>query len=134
MRMRNLVEQPVDLLAEPKQPEEMGYVELSRYVDALERSGGDGRPLRVDLALKLAVPFTCIVITIFAAPLMVAAPRTGGAYGVAISLATAVVFLVLVQLSRTIGIGGVVPPTLAAWLPNILFGLMGLYLLKRAPT
>lgn len=134
MRMRNLVEKPVDLLAEPKKPEEMGYAELSRYVGALERSGGDGRPLRVDLALKLAVPFTCIIITIFAAPLMVAAPRTGGAYGVAVSLVTAVVFLVLVQLSRTIGIGGLVPPTLAAWLPNILFGVIGLYLLRRAPT
>lgn len=134
MRMRNLVEQPADLLAEPKKPEEMGYAELRRYVDALERSGGDGRPLRVDLALKLAVPFTCIIITIFAAPLMVSAPRTGNAYGVAISLVTAIVFLVLVQLSRTIGIGGLVPPTTAAWLPNIAFGVIGLVLLKRAPT
>jgi lipopolysaccharide export system permease protein len=134
MRMRNLVERPADLLAEPKKPEEMGYAELRRYADALERSGGDGRPLRVDLALKLAVPFTCIIITVFAAPLMVSAPRTGNAYGVAISLVTAIVFLVLVQLSRTIGIGGLVPPTTAAWLPNIAFGVMGLYLLKRAPT
>jgi lipopolysaccharide export system permease protein len=134
LRMNSLVEQPLDLLAEPKRPEEMGYAELSRYVDALERSGGDGRRLRVDLALKIAVPFTCIIIAIFAAPLVVSAPRTGNAFGVAISLGTAIVFLVLVQLSRTFGSGGIIPPALAAWLPNIVFALLGLYLLRKAPT
>jgi lipopolysaccharide export system permease protein len=134
MRMRELLERPADLLAEPKRPEEMGYTELNRYVEALERSGGDGRQLRVDLALKIAVPFTCLIIAIFAAPLVVSAPRTGNAYGVAISLATAIVFLVLVQLSRTFGAGGVISPTLAAWLPNIVFGALGLYLLRQAPT
>jgi lipopolysaccharide export system permease protein len=134
MRMRAMVEYPADLLAEPKKPEEMGYAELTEYVQALERSGGDGLQLRVDLALKLAVPFTCFIIAVFAAPLVVSAPRTGNAYGFAVSLGTAVVFLVLVQLSRTFGSGGVIHPTVAAWLPNAVFLLLGLYLLKRAPT
>jgi lipopolysaccharide export system permease protein len=134
MRLRTLVEQPRDLLAEPKKPEEMRYAELERYVNALERSGGNGRMLRVHLALKIAVPFTCIIIAIFAAPLVAAAPRTGGAYGIAVALATTIVFVVLVQLSRTFGTGGLVPPTLAAWLPNMLFLGMGLWLMRRAPT
>jgi len=134
MRLRTLVEQPRDLLAEPKKPEEMRYAELERYVNALERSGGDGRMLRVHLALKIAVPFTCIIIAIFAAPLVAAAPRTGGAYGIAVALATTIVFVVLVQLSRTFGTGGLVPPVLAAWLPNMLFFGMGLWLMRRAPT
>ncbi|HEX9703910.1 MAG TPA: LptF/LptG family permease, partial [Gemmatimonadales bacterium] len=37
MRARVLVERPADLLARPKSPEEMGYFELGRYIDALER-------------------------------------------------------------------------------------------------
>jgi lipopolysaccharide export LptBFGC system permease protein LptF len=45
-----------------------------------------------------------------------------------------VTFLVLVQLSRTIGSGGLIPPTLAAWLPNIMFGSAGLWMLRKAPT
>jgi len=134
MRMRTILEAPEDLLAEPKKPEEMGYAELTRYVEALEASGGDGGQLRVDLALKIAVPFTCFIIAIFAAPLVVSAPRTGNAYGFAVSLGTAVVFLVLVQLSRTFGSSGVIAPTVAAWLPNAVFFALGLYLLKRAPT
>ena len=131
---RSLVETPAALLAEPKAPEEMGYAELSRYIDALERSGGDARKLAVDRALKLAVPVTCLVIAIFAAPLAITGPRTSAAYGVAISLATTILFLTLIQLSRAVGSGGLLPPTLAAWTPNILFGGVGLWLLKRAPT
>jgi lipopolysaccharide export system permease protein len=131
---RSIVETPQDLLAEPKAPEEMRYAELGRYIDALERSGGDGRKLSVDRALKIAVPMTCLIIVIFAAPLAITGPRASAAYGIAISLATTILFLTLVQLSRAIGSGGLLPPTLAAWIPNILFGSIGLFLLKRAPT
>ena len=134
MSLRSLTETPPDLLIEPKKPEEMRYAELGRYVEALERSGGDGRLLRVHLALKIAVPFTCIIIAIFSAPFVVSGPRTGGAFGVALSLSTAVVFLVLQQLARTFGSGGIMSPEFAAWLPNIVFLGIGLWVLKKAPT
>lgn len=134
LRQRSLTETPADLLVEPKEPREMQYAELSRYIDDLERSGGDGRKLRVRLALKIAVPFTCIVIAIFGAPLALTAPKASGAVGVGISLATTVVFLLLVQLSEAVGAGGLVPPVGAAWIPNIVFMGIGLLLLARAPT
>jgi lipopolysaccharide export system permease protein len=131
---RSLLETPADLLVEPKEPREMHYAELGRYIDDLERSGGDGRKLRVRQALKFAIPFTCIVIALFGAPLAVTAPRTSGALGIGISLVITVIFLMLIQLSEAIGAGGLLPPRLAAWLPNIVFGAMGLVLLARAPT
>jgi len=134
MRMRSLVETPAALLAEPKDPEEMRYGELRRYIEWLERSGGDARKLRVDLALKLAIPFTCIIIAVFGAPLAVTAPRAGGAFGIGVSLATTVVFLTLVQLSKAVGAGGLLPPTLAAWMANIVFGAAGVWLAKQTPT
>lgn len=134
MRLKSMVETPAALLAEPKEPDEMRYGELSRYIGWLERSGGDARKLRVDLALKIAIPFTCIIIAVFAAPLAVTAPRAGGAFGIGVSLATTVVFLTLIQLSKAVGAGGLLPPTLAAWTPNILFGAAGLWLVKRTPT
>jgi lipopolysaccharide export system permease protein len=134
LRQRALVETPAALLAEPKAPEEMRYNELGRYADALERSGGDARKLRVDRALKLAIPATCLIIAIFAAPLAITAPRAGGAFGVGVSLAITILFLTLVQLSKAIGAGGVLPPTAAAWAPNALFGIIGVWLMRRAPT
>ena len=127
-------ETPEQLLIEEKRPEEMRYAELGRYIQSLERSGGDGRQLRVGQALKIAVPFTCLVITLFGGPMVMSAPRASGATGVAISLGTTFIFLTLVQLSRAVGQGGLIPPTVAAWLPNVAFGVAGGWLLFRVRT
>jgi lipopolysaccharide export system permease protein len=134
MRVSQFKEEPAALLAEPTEPGEMGYAELGRYVDALERSGGDGRKLRVGQELKIAVPFTCLVIAIFSAPLAITSPRTSGAVGIGIGLGTTVVFLLLVNLSQAIGTGGLLPPIWAAWMPNILFLLAGSGMLLKVRT
>lgn len=134
MYLGALTERPAELLAQPKLPEEMRYAELGRYIEDLQRSGSDVRQLRVDRELKLSIPFTCIVIALFAAPLALTSPRGSGAVGVGISLATTVVFLTMIQLFRAMGSGGALSPVLAAWLPNALFFAAGVILMKRAPT
>src|SRR5207237_4999770 len=83
LRTAELRETPADLLAEPKAPDEMRYAELGRYVDALSRSGSDTKKLQVERAVKLSVPFACIIIALFGAPLAISTPRSGTAWGVA---------------------------------------------------
>ena len=134
MRLRALRQSPADLLAESKGPDEMRYAELGRYIDALKRSGNDANKLIVEQALKLALPVTCLIIALFGAPLAVTTPRAGPAGGVAISLATALIFLLLTQLTKAIGSGGVINPTVAAWSPNVIFLFAGLVLLARVRT
>jgi lipopolysaccharide export system permease protein len=134
MRLRALTQAPADLLAESKAPDEMRYAELGRYIDALKRSGNDANKLIVEQALKIALPATCLIIALFGAPLSVQAPRAGAAIGVAISLGTTVIFLLMTQIMKAVGAGGLVDPTLAAWLPNIMFLLAGLVLMARVRT
>jgi len=134
LRSRTLQERPVDLLAEPKSPDEMRYAELRRYVDALMRSGSNAKKLQVELALKIAIPFICLLIALFGAPLAISTPKSGAAWGVAASLATTFIVLLMFQLAKAIGAGGVMPPLLAAWAPNILVGVASVYLLRKAPT
>ena len=134
LRTRDLREGPVELLAEPKAPDEMRYAELGRYIDALARSGSDTKKLRVERALKLSVPFACIIIALFGAPLAITTPRSGAAWGVAVCLATTFIDLLMFQLSKAVGAGGVLPPSFAAWVPNFVFGAAGLWLLKKART
>ena len=133
-RLRALSQEPVDLLAEPKAPEEMRYKELTRYIDALKRSGNDTSKIEVDRALKIALPATCLVIALFGAPLAITSPRQGTAIGIAISLGTTVVFLSFIQLSKAVGVTGVVNPVAAAWAPNIFFLGAALWLLRRVRT
>jgi lipopolysaccharide export system permease protein len=134
MRLKALRQSPADLLAEPKAPDEMRYAELGRYIEALKRSGNDANKLLVDQALKLALPVTCLIIALFGAPLAVTTPRAGAAVGVAISLGTTVVFLLLTQIMKAVGAGGVINPLVAAWAPNVFFLFTGLVLLAKVRT
>lgn len=131
---RRLTERPVELMASPKAPQEMGYRDLGKFIRALERSGGDVNELKVERMLKLAIPVTCIIIALFGAPLATSTQRGGAAYGIGVSLATTVVFLMLIQLTKAIGGKGLVPAELAAWIPNLLFGVVGTILLTRVKT
>jgi len=133
-RARSLSERPADLLAEPKAPNEMRYAELGRYIDALSRSGSDAKKLRVERALKIAIPFICLLVALFGAPLAISSPRSGAAWGVGVSLATTFIVLLMFQLSKAVGAGGVLPPALAAWTPNLLVGAAAFYLLRKAQT
>ncbi|MGH7648672.1 MAG: LptF/LptG family permease [Gemmatimonadaceae bacterium] len=134
LRDNTFTEGPTELTATPPSPDEMRYLELRRFIGALERSGADTNELKVELALKLAIPVTCIIIAVFGAPLATSSQRGGAAFGIGISLATTMIFLMLIQLTKAVGQGGVVPPALAAWLPNILFAAIGLVLIVRVRT
>jgi lipopolysaccharide export system permease protein len=127
-------ETPADLMAIPRKPEDMGYNDLTRYIRAAERSGGDAAELRVERAQKIAVPVTCIIIVMFGASLATSTKRGGAAYGVGVSLATTIAFLMLIQLTKGVGNKGLIPPDLAAWVPNVLFGVAGAFLLFRVRT
>jgi lipopolysaccharide export system permease protein len=131
---RRLKESPDELRATEREPAEMKFAELTRFIRALERSGTDVNLLKVERMLKLAIPVTCIIIALFGAPLATSSQRGGAAFGVAVSLATTVLFLVLIQLTKAIGGKGLLQPELAAWMPNIMVGLLALLLLARVRT
>jgi lipopolysaccharide export system permease protein len=134
MRDRKFAERPADMLTRTRSPQEMRYRELTRYIRAQERSGSDVNLIRVERALKIAIPVTCIIIALFGAPLATSSQRGGAAYGIGISLAVTVIFLMLVQLTKAIGGKGLMPPDIAAWVPSMIFGTLGLILLVRVRT
>jgi lipopolysaccharide export system permease protein len=134
LRLRALTQGPADLLAEAKAPDEMRFAELRRYIDALHRSGSDVNKLTVELQLKLAIPVTCFIIALFGAPLAITTPRSGAAVGIAISLATTVIFLLITQITKAVGAGGVIDPIVAAWFPNLVFFAAAVWLLARVRT
>jgi lipopolysaccharide export system permease protein len=134
LRDRRMTEDPRTLMAASKVPDEMTFTQLGEFIASLERSGSDVGALKVGRMLKIAIPATCLIIMLFGAPLATTTQRGGTALGVGVSLATTVVFLMLIQLTQAIGAKGLVPPNLAAWIPGIVFGAIGLILLARVRT
>ncbi len=128
---RGFREAPEELLADPKEPEEMGYAELGRYIESIERSGGTAPKLEVARALKVSFPFACFIIVLFGTPLAHTTRRGGPTMSIGIALAITILFLIVVRISEGLAAGGLVEPTLAAWLPNLIFLVAGLALMVR---
>ncbi|MGD8495021.1 MAG: LptF/LptG family permease [Gemmatimonadales bacterium] len=127
-------ETPDDLLAPPKDVENMDYGELEAYIDALDRSGSDTRQLRVELMLKIAFPFACFIIALFGAPLANSSRRGGASISIGIALVTTLLFLSLIRIAEGLGAGGILPPPAAAWLPNAFFLAAGVFFYRRVAT
>jgi lipopolysaccharide export system permease protein len=134
LRDRNFIETPTQLMASPKTPQDMRYAELGRYIRAMERSGSDVNSIKVDRALKIAIPVTCIIIAMFGAPLATSTQRGGAAWGIGLSLGVTITFLILIQVTRAIGAEALLNPNLAAWVPNTVFALGGMILLAKVRT
>jgi lipopolysaccharide export LptBFGC system permease protein LptF len=128
-------EQPGYFKIEGKSAQEMSYGELSHYITDLRQSGIiDTVPLRVQLNKKLAYPLITLVMAVLAVPFALSMGRRGGLTGIASAIALAIAYWTVALLFENFGNINSLPPLLAAWSPDILFGLAGGYLLLRTPT
>jgi len=134
MQVPQMRETPSDLLADPKNPEEMRFAEMARFIDAIERSGGSGLELRVERSTRIALPLAILVIVLFGAPLSTSSNRGGAAFGIGISLAVTMIYLMLFKVGTAVGASGAMHPIAATWMPNVLFLLAGIFLLARVRT
>jgi lipopolysaccharide export system permease protein len=134
LQPRGFDEPPERLVDQQKDPEMMRYAELGLLIRSLQRSGSDPRELMVERAQKLAIPVAALIIILFGAPLANSAPRAGAAYGVGVSLAVTIIYLMLFKVAGAAGNTGAIAPGLAAWLPNMIFGAASLALLTRVRT
>ncbi len=127
-------EPPPYFKKEVKQSSEMNYDELRRYIHDLEESGFDVVRLRVQLQKKIAYPLITLVMAVLAIPFALSAGKRGALAGVATAIGIGVVYWTISGLFEAMGNLSQLPPTIAAWSPNLVFGFIGGYLILRMPT
>jgi lipopolysaccharide export LptBFGC system permease protein LptF len=94
-------------------------------------SRGDQFWLYTKLDGRLAAPWTCLVVVLIAIPFGAAGGRRNVYVGVASSIVICFVYFVLLQLGLALGTSGRLPAWMAAWFPNLSFGLAGLWMTAR---
>jgi lipopolysaccharide export LptBFGC system permease protein LptF len=112
----------------------MTYGQLKRYVAQLQAGGYDVMRYMVELQRKIAFPFVTIVMTLLAVPFAVTTGRRGALYGVGVAIVLAIGYWLMVSVCAAMGAGGLLPPLLAAWTPNILFAAAAAYLMLTVRT
>ncbi len=117
------------LFFEQRTPHEMSLAEIGEQIALLEKSGLGAQSLIVEYQTKIAVPISAIIFALFGAPLSLifaqgGAPR-GRAAGVIISVLLVAGYQGLLLWTSTLGKRDLISPSLAPWIPNLLFGLLG---------
>jgi lipopolysaccharide export system permease protein len=109
--------------------EEMTVAGLAETVVNLAAEGFNPVRQIVDLHFKFSSPLITLIMIVVGVPLGFWRERGGSvAVGLVLGLTLSFAYLVTQEISRTLGYAGLIPPLMAAWLPNCFFLLLGLYL------
>jgi len=128
-------ETPSDFQVIQKDSEQMGYFELRKYVQKIRSEGYDATRYLVDLHGKIAFPFVCVLLAIIGTSFSLKTERSGGLAGsIFAGLIIGFSYWILFAFAMSLGRSGSLPPILAAWLANLIFGLSALYLFKHVRT
>lgn len=135
MTISDWSETPYRLSSANVRPEFLGISELQTYL----HFNADFpqtllAPFRTQLQHRWALPWTCLVVAIMAAPLGIGFSRRGILASVAVAIGLVFTMNFLTHLFLALGEGDRVSPVTAAWAPNLIFLAIGLYLLRLRAT
>ncbi|MCX5909440.1 MAG: LPS export ABC transporter permease LptG [Deltaproteobacteria bacterium] len=122
-------ETPRDLQIAEKNPEEMNFRELWNYVGKIEQGGYNASKYRCAMHATLSFPFIGVIMALLGIPLGLRKERGAGmALGVGFSILISFAYLVVFSFSLELGKAETLLPVLAAWMGNIIFALVGIFL------
>ncbi|RLB38539.1 MAG: LPS export ABC transporter permease LptG [Deltaproteobacteria bacterium] len=122
-----LPETPQTFVREEVKPEEMGYWELQQFARRLQRDGYNATRYFVDLEIKVSFCFVVFCMALVGIPVALNLKKGGAPLAVSIGVMLCFIYLVIIGVSRSLGIGGFLPPLLSAWLANGVFFFLGVY-------
>jgi lipopolysaccharide export system permease protein len=125
-------ETPDSFAKEVRDPEEMNFVELGNYVQRLRASGARVANYLVDLHLKLAFPLFNLVVVVIGASLATRLRMQSAALGFGLSVAIAFIYYAFMRTGQALGHNGAIPPYLAAWMGDMVFGVIAVLMMAQA--
>jgi LPS export ABC transporter permease LptF/LPS export ABC transporter permease LptG len=128
------LEPATHFVTEAPEPDRMNFADLRDYIQGLMARGYNVLEYQVELQRKIAFPFVTIIMTLIAVPFAVMTGRRGAMYGIGAGIVLALAYWTMISVFAAIGTAGLVPPILAAWAANLIFGTAALYLLFTVRT
>jgi lipopolysaccharide export LptBFGC system permease protein LptF len=129
-----LTEPPGYFRREVRQYYQMNWRQLGEYIASLRQAGFDTARFSVQWQKKFAFPLIAAVIVFLAAPFAFLVGTRGAVGGLALAVGIGVVYWSAAALFEALGSVGQLPPLIAGWGPDAIFGFLGLYFFLRMPT
>jgi len=129
-----LTETPSWFVKEEKEYKELNFQELGSYIDELQASGLDTTPLRVQWHKKFSVPLFAFIMAILSIPFAFVGGTRGAMRGVLTAFIIAIVYWTVGTIFEQFGDLNLLPAAMAAWAPDVIFMLGGMYFMLRMKT
>jgi len=110
---------------------EMSIDDIKEKMEGIKQRGEDITSLSVELHKRYAFPFACIVFGLIGVPLGIQPRRSGRSYGFVFSILLLLAYYISLTGSEILALRHTIPPYLAGWAPNVIFGGLGIYLLIK---
>lgn len=112
----------------------MDYFELKAFIEK-ERLRGSPKvnEYRVEQYRRYAFPFSTLILTLIGVSLSSRKVRGGIGMHLGVGIALTFSYILFMQVSQVFAAVGGVPPMLAVWIPNIIYGLLSIYMIRVAP-
>jgi lipopolysaccharide export LptBFGC system permease protein LptF len=117
-----------------KEPSQMSFRELRKYIRELDERNFDTVKFKVDLQYKISFPFVSLIMTLLGIPFAFSLGKKGTLVGIGLSILIALVYWITIGAFQGLGYVNYLNAFLSAWGPNLIFGLVGLYLLFTLRT
>ncbi len=122
-------ESPDDFARKIPRPDEMGFLELRKFIARIRRSGIEPKREMTDLWMKFAFPLVSLIVVILGIPLAFKQRKGSYIYGFGQSFFVAFLYLGALRAGQAFGYNGTLPPMLAAFSGDIIFGSAGIIML-----
>jgi len=111
-----------------KKPKDMTINELRSEISRLKSEGIDPSPLITQINERLTLALSPIVFILLGAPLAIITRRREKSINIGLAILIIVAYYPLLIGCEALGIQGYVNPQIAMWIPNMLFGFIGMLL------
>lgn len=114
-----------------KKPKDMTIQQLIEEIKKLKKENIDPAPLISEINEKIALAFSCMVFILLGSSLAIITRRREKSINFGMAFVIVGVYYLLLLGSESLGLQGYMPPALALWLPNMIFGAIGGFLTYR---
>ena len=113
----------------PKDEEEMSLGELRQRLKEATSKDAQYYLTLMEYHNKFSIPFACLVLGLIAVPLGIRSKNTRRPFGIGLGLFFFVFYYMLLSAGWVFGEAGIYPPMVGMWVPNLVLGAFGAYLM-----
>jgi lipopolysaccharide export system permease protein len=114
-----------------KDLEEMSFWRLKHYAQRVIMEGYDNAEYVVNMHVKIAYPFIILIMVFIGIPIAMKFEKKGTPFAVSLGVCLCFLYYVVLGCARSLGLSGILPPILSAWLANLVFIFFGVYLMMK---